>query len=279
MRPRELQMQGLGHVLWIGGSPGAGKSSVACRIARSYGLRWYSSDTRTWQHRDHALLAGNHGARRWESMTPEQRWTESSPREMLEMSLHRERGPMVIDDVRALPASPLIVAEGSVLPAAAVSSGVADPSRSVWLIATPEFQRATLTARGIQHGPMGLYLLLGEVIEQEAVEQGVPVLRVDGSGPLAETVAAVEAMFAAALADGPRASTSDERHSLLREANHALAAQVRDLYARPWAAGDAETVVQAFLCECGDPGCDATVAAQVGALSAGPVLAEGHYQG
>ena len=69
-----MQMQELGHVLWIGGPPGSGKTAVASRLARRYGLRLYSSDTRTWQHRDRALRAGNAAARRWEAMTPEERW-------------------------------------------------------------------------------------------------------------------------------------------------------------------------------------------------------------
>ena len=50
------------HTLWIGGAPATGcgapatgKTTVATRIARRYGLRLYSSDTRTWVHRDHAL--------------------------------------------------------------------------------------------------------------------------------------------------------------------------------------------------------------------------------
>jgi hypothetical protein len=32
-----------------------GKTAVAARIARKHGLRWYGTDTRTWQHRDRAL--------------------------------------------------------------------------------------------------------------------------------------------------------------------------------------------------------------------------------
>ena len=85
-------VQTLRHVLWIGGPPGAGKSSVATRIARRYGLRWYNADTRTWQHRDRALRAGNAAARRWEAMTPKQRWVGSTPRQMLEGSLHANVG-------------------------------------------------------------------------------------------------------------------------------------------------------------------------------------------
>lgn len=269
-------MQTLRHVLWIGGPPGAGKSSVATRIARRYGLRWYNADTRTWQHRDRALRAGNAAARRWEAMTPEQRWVGSTPRQMLEGSLHRERGPMVIDDLRALPHSPLVVAEGSTLPARALSSGVAERSRAVWLLPTRAFQQATLTDRAVAAGPMALHLLLGETIEQEAREHGARTLTVDGSRSIQQTVAAVEELFAEALAEGPGAATLAERRGLLREANEAIAAQVRGFYGRPWANGDAEAVVREFVCECGDPGCDASVFIPVGVLASGAVLAPGH---
>src|SRR4249920_1458759 len=127
---------GLQHVLWIGGPPGSGKTAVATRLARRHGLRWYSSDTRTWRHRDRALREGSPAASRWEALTPEERW-QPGPAELLELWLHAERGPMVVDDLRGLPASPLVVAEGSALAA----SAVADPSRAVWLLPTADFQR------------------------------------------------------------------------------------------------------------------------------------------
>jgi hypothetical protein len=262
-------VQTLRHVLWIGGPPGGGKSSVATQIARRYGLRWYSADTRTWQHRDRALRAGNAAACRWEAMTPQQRWVGSTPREMLQMSLHRERGPMVIDDLRALPDSPLVVAEGSTLPARALSSGIAERSRAVWLLPTRAFQQATLTGRGMAPGPTALYLLLGATIEQEAREHGARTLTVDGSRGVQETVAAVQELFAEALAEGPRAATLAERRGLLREANQAIASQVRGFYARPWANGDAEAVVRELICECGDLGCVASVLIPLGALASG----------
>jgi hypothetical protein len=100
-------MQALGRVLWIGGPPSAGKTVVATRIARRHGLRWYGADTRTWQHRDRALVAGNPAAHRWEAMTPDERWVRSTRRKMLAMSLHAERGPMVLDDLRLHVPSPL----------------------------------------------------------------------------------------------------------------------------------------------------------------------------
>lgn len=183
---------------------------------------------------------------------------------------------MVIDDLRALPRSPLVVAEGSTLPAHALSSGVAERVRAVWLLPTRAFQQQTLTDRAMAPGPTALYLLLGETIEQEAREHGARTLTVDGSRGIQEMVAAVEELFAEALAEGPRAETLAERRELLREANQATASQVRGRYARPWANGDAEAVVREFICECGDPACDASVLIPLAALSRGAVLAPGH---
>jgi hypothetical protein len=266
----------LRHVLWIGGPPGAGKTTVALRIARRHGLRWYGADMRTWQHRDRALRAGNAAAWRWESMTSEQRWVEATPAQMLAMSLHHERGAMVIDDLRALPESPLVIAEGTTLPASVVSQAIADPSRAVWLLPTPSFQRVVLDGRNLAAGPRALYKLLGATIRREAQANGVRTLTVDGTGGVEQTSAAVEELFADALVEGPRALSTAQRRALLREANTAVVAQVRGYHARPWAQGDADTVVKEFVCECGDVSCVTSVRAPVGAASAAPVLAPGH---
>jgi hypothetical protein len=99
---------------------------------------------------------------------------------------------------------------------------------------------------------------------------------VDESRGVDEMLAAVEDRFAEALAEGPCAETIAERRALLREANEAVVAQLRGYFARPWADGDADAAVREFLCECGDPACDATVEVAVGAASRGPVVAHGH---
>jgi hypothetical protein len=254
-------------VLWIGGPPASGKTTVARRIARRHGLRLYSADTRTWEHRDRALAAGNPAAHRWEALTPQERWERSTPAELLEMSLHRERGAMVLDDLRAVPPQPLVVAEGSPLPAAAV-----DRSRAVWLIPTPGFQRAQLAARGTTGGVARLYALLNDVIAREGADHAVPTLTVDGTRGIDETTRAVESRFADALAAGPRAETANERRALLRETNEAIVAQVRGYYARPWADGDPEAVVWSFVCECGDPACQVELDLPVGEVAARPAL-------
>jgi hypothetical protein len=191
---------------------------------------------------------------------------------MLEMSLHRERGAMIVEDLLRLPTSPLIVAEGTTVSPAAVG----DRARAVWLVATPEFQRAQLVERGLEPGPTELYLLLGAEIRRQATEHRMPMVTVDGSRRIGDVFAAVEATFADGLAAGPRAETRAERRELLRDANEAIVEQVRGYHARPWADGDPDSVVRTFVCECGDLSCETDVDLRVGDAASRRVLAAGH---
>ena len=261
----------LGHVLWLGGPPGSGKTTVATRIARRHGLRWYGADARTWAHVDRGLAARSDPAALWHRLPPAERWDVANDEELLARSFHRERGPMVVADLQALPGSPLVVAEGSTLPASE-----ADPERALWLLPTRDFQEARLRERGAPPPWARLTRLLRDEIEREAREAGVPVLVVDGSRSPEETVAEVEARFASMLETGPRARSRAERCALLREANEAVQAQVRGHLVRPWADGDPEASVRELLCECGDPSCQATVERPLRALAVGPILARGH---
>jgi hypothetical protein len=188
------------------------------------------------------------------------------------MSLHRERGAMILDDLRALPAAPLTAVEGTpVTPAVAGES-------AVWLLPTPEVQRARLAERRLPAGVRTLYLLLAREIAREVAERGGRVVAVDGGGDVAATVRAVEEVFGSALSDGPTATTAAQRRALLWDANAAIVAQHRAYAARPWAPADALLAVRAFACECGRAGCTAEVELPVGTAGR-PVLAPGHELG
>jgi len=181
----------------------------------------------------------------------------------------------VLDDVAALPEAPLVIAEGSTVSPTALATKAIDRTHALWLLPAPGFLEARLSARELGDGQRSLYHLLADVIEREAAARGAPVLRIDKALGLADVVDAVETHFAEALAAGPRAETLEERRALLREANAAIVAQVRGYWARPWADGNAETVVQEFLCECGDPACTTNVRLPVGEAAMG-AIAPGH---
>ena len=266
----------LEHVLWIGGPPASGKTTVASTLARTYGLRLYSTDTRTWSHRDRALAAGEPAALRWEALSPGERWDDRTPQDLVDLSLHHVRGPMVLDDVRSLPMAPLVVVEGSVVPPWVVSSGVAAPARALWLLPTADLQDRLLASRGTTGSRAVLHRSLRELLAQEAAEHGAPTLVVDGSGGVEAVTAAVGVRFADALAEGPRAADMAERRGLLREANLDVVGQVRAGAARLVAVGAGDDERRTFACECGRPGCLADVELAVGAAADGPVLTPGH---
>lgn len=183
---------------------------------------------------------------------------------------------MIVDDVRRLPASPLVVAEGTPITPALVASGAVDRRRAVWLQPTPSVRRARLGERDLPAAARQLYALIAEELDRSAREHRVPAVVDDGSCTVDELVAAVERQFAEALAGGPLAEGLDERRALLRDANDAVVAQVLSYYARPWARGEAGADVRPFLCECADRECRAIVPLPVTALPAEPLLAPGH---
>lgn len=140
----------LAHVYWLGGASGAGKSTVARRLAVRHGLQWYATDTTMAAH---ARRIGRNNApylNEFQAMSMDDRWVNRSPEVMLE-TFHWFRGEgfsLIIEDLLHLPAEPGIVADGFRLLPHLVKPLLSTPHQAAWLLPTPEFRRAAFTSRG-----------------------------------------------------------------------------------------------------------------------------------
>lgn len=112
----------LSHILWIGGPPDCGKTTVADLLGSTYQLQVYHFDRYEMDHirradpeRHPALFAlGAKLADLDEKAFLEWLWLSCTPAEMAAngKSVWLERLPMVIEDLRAMSADRPIIAEG-----------------------------------------------------------------------------------------------------------------------------------------------------------------------
>jgi 2-phosphoglycerate kinase len=140
----------LGHVYWIGGGSGAGKSVTARRLAGQHGLSVYSTDEAM---ADHGRRFSPHEApllSTFKTMDMDERWLLRSPQAMLDSFhwFHGELFSLIVEDLVRLPPEPGVIAEGFRLLPRLVKPLLAQPDHAVWLLPAPEFRRAAFTSRG-----------------------------------------------------------------------------------------------------------------------------------
>jgi 2-phosphoglycerate kinase len=147
--PEQLKAR-LRHVRWIGGGSGAGKSTIARRLATDYGLRLYSTDAVMAEHAGRSDAAETPLLQAFLAMDMDERWANRSPDVMFQ-TFHWFAGEgfdLIVEDLLALPEDPPILVEGFRLLPRLVEPLLAHKDQAVWLVPTPEFRRAAFDSRG-----------------------------------------------------------------------------------------------------------------------------------
>jgi hypothetical protein len=140
----------LQHVYWIGGGSGAGKSTIARRVADRHGLRVYATDDAMPDHDGRFTQQEAPLLSRFKEMDMDERWVNRPPEVMLE-SFHWFQGELfglIVEDLLRLPAEPGVIAEGFRLLPRLVKPLLAAPGHAVWLLPTPGFRRVAFASRG-----------------------------------------------------------------------------------------------------------------------------------
>ncbi len=200
----------LKHVYWLGGSPCAGKSSVAIILAERHGLQLYRCDDHFDEHRAR-LDAGRHPVfASLAALTCDGLWMRPVEVQVeTELAYCREVFSMILEDLLLLPSHTRLLAEGTDLLPECVKPLLAGTSRGFWMVPTAEFQyhyyskrswisdilkNCTDPARAFSNW-MGRDAGFADRIEESASRLGLPVLRVDGTLSAQEISSIVEHSF------------------------------------------------------------------------------------
>jgi len=210
----------LGHVLWIGGGPQAGKTTLSRLLAGKWDLKIYNID---WHAvREHAGRPGTAVAA-FQRLSMDERWAVPSADELLERSvtIWQDGFTLVVEDLLALPDSRTIVAEGPGAFPWCVAPLLSSPRQAIFLVPTRERRDIVASRRwgigqrerfpGILERERALTnvsardALLDARIMSSCSELGLRCERLDGSLDLDDSLALVEDHFREHLPATPNA--------------------------------------------------------------------------
>jgi adenylate kinase family enzyme len=223
----ELAQQ-LRHVLWIAGSPCAGKSTIAHTLARVYVFIGYHVDAREPNYFARRIANGDSEAQAFLQKSMEDRWIRPSVDDLAREAITAWTANFrfTLEDLLALPNERFVFAEGNFFPAS-VAPYLSDPHQAIWLVPTDDFceqarrrKQAALAERQRRHGmydegsdpELRLQKLiardrqLARYVKRQAEELGLPLYEVDGSRSMEEMTELVERHFDPYLIEGFRRS-------------------------------------------------------------------------
>ncbi|MGH2490736.1 MAG: hypothetical protein ACRDF9_04440 [Candidatus Limnocylindria bacterium] len=205
----------LAHVLWIGGGPQAGKTTLSRLLAGKWDLKIYNLDWHAVREHavpEHALRPGTAVAA-FTRLSMDERWAVPSPVDILERSIAvwQEGFALVLEDLLALPRSRTIVAEGPGAFPWCVAPLLNSPRQAIFLVPTRERREIVASRRwgtgqlerfpGIVERGRALTnvsardALLDARIMSSCAELGLRCERLDGSLDLDDSLALLEDHF------------------------------------------------------------------------------------
>jgi 2-phosphoglycerate kinase len=148
IRAEQARLQ---HVYWIGGGSGAGKTTIARRIAVEHGLRVFSTDDVMADHARRSSPADAPCLSQFAAMDMDERWVNRTPQAMLE-TFHWFRGEgfaLIVEDLLRMPTGTALVVEGFRLLPHLVQPLLSERRHAVWLLPTPDFRAAAFDSRTV----------------------------------------------------------------------------------------------------------------------------------
>ena len=199
----------LSHILWIGGSTDAGKTTIAQTIAQRHNLQLYHYDQHSNAHMEQK--AKKHTIyRTFLKATIDERWIHPEPEDLLQFLIQsfQDSFPLVVKDLQQQPTKPLIIAEGFAFLPDLIAPTLSHTHQAVWLIPTETFKWESMKRRqkpsfrhqtsNPQRATQNLFkrdMLLANLIKIQTRQHNLTLYETDGSRTLEEMTNLVEAHF------------------------------------------------------------------------------------
>ncbi|MCM3225970.1 ArpU family phage packaging/lysis transcriptional regulator [Terribacillus saccharophilus] len=173
--------QELSHIYWIGGSPCAGKTTIARKLAAEYGFTYYKCDDCYDDHMSRSTPDQQPNMYKIKDQTWNQVWSTQfcslSVEEQIEdvIRVYEEQFSLILEDLLSRPKTTPILVEGAALLSNLVAPLLTDLNHAIWLVPTPEFQVEHYKKREWIHRILKEYRALKIQIEnrREQEEAGV----------------------------------------------------------------------------------------------------------
>jgi adenylate kinase family enzyme len=137
----------LAHVLWLGGSACAGKSSVARLLSARHGLALYSCDDHFEEHRSRASPERHPRFHRLMDRPVEELWSQPAEDQAADLlGFYEDEMDLVLEDLTAFPGP--VLAEGVGLLPRLLDEVPVEPRRAVWLVSSEDFRLRAYPRRG-----------------------------------------------------------------------------------------------------------------------------------
>lgn len=141
------------HIRWIGGSPCAGKSTIARQLVETYDLTFYQCDYHWKQHTENSTNSPDSLLYQLGHMTPEEIFMRPVDEQFrTEIAVYQEEFQHILNDLGQLPKDKSTLAEGAALQPDLVIPLLSQPEHAIWIVPTEEFQRREYAKRDWAQG-------------------------------------------------------------------------------------------------------------------------------
>lgn len=207
--------QELSHIYWIGGSPCAGKTIIARKLAAEYGFAYYKCDDCYEDHMSRSTPDQHPNMYKIKDQTWDQVWSTQfcslSVEEQIEdvIGVYEEQFSLILEDLLSRPKSTPIFVEGAALLPHKVAPHLTDSNHAIWMVPTPEFQIEHYKNREWIHRILDQYdnpdlafsnwmkrdSGFAQKVVQDAIDMGLQTLNVDGSFSIDDNVKIIKQQF------------------------------------------------------------------------------------